>query len=174
MARPSTEVTGVERTFGSDEIIVSKTNTKGHIEYANRVFLRISGYTEAELLGQPHCILRHPRMPRVVFRLLWDTISTGQEVFAYVLNRCKNGDHYWVFAHVTPTFDSSHQIIGYHSSRRSPDRRKVAQVEPLYDKLLEIEQREENPKAQIARSLPVLEQVLKSKGMSYSQWIFSL
>ncbi|QOV89352.1 PAS domain-containing protein [Humisphaera borealis] len=174
MARPSTELTGVETTFGADEIIVSKTDLKGRIEYANQVFLRVSGYTEAELLGQPHCILRHPRMPRIVFRLLWDTISTGQEVFAYVLNRCKNGDHYWVFAHVTPSFDESRRIVGYHSNRRLPDRRKLAQIEPIYDKLLQIESIEENPRAQMERSRPVLEKLLKSKAMSYPQFIFSL
>ena len=115
-ARP--HLTGVERTFGDDEIIVSKTDTKGRITYANRVFQQVAGYTEDELLGKAHSIVRHPDMPRCVFKFLWDTIGAGNEVFAYVLNKAKNGDHYWVFAHVTPTFDDHGRIISYHSNRR--------------------------------------------------------
>jgi PAS domain S-box-containing protein len=96
-------LTGVERTFVENEIIVSKTDLKGRITYANDVFIKLAGFTETELLGQPHSIIRHPEMPRCVFKLLWDTIAEGGEIFAYVVNRSKNGDHYWVFAHVTPT-----------------------------------------------------------------------
>jgi PAS domain S-box-containing protein len=73
---------GVERTFGEDEIIVSKTDVKGRITYANQVFLRVAGYTERELLGQPHNIIRHPDMPRCVFKLLWDTLEAKREIFA--------------------------------------------------------------------------------------------
>ena len=98
-------LTGVERFFDKDEIIVSKTDLKGRMTYCNDVFLRIAGYTEQELLGQPHSIIRHPDMPRCVFKLLWDTIGAGKEIFAYVINRAKNGDHYWVLAHVTPSRD---------------------------------------------------------------------
>ena len=115
--------TGVERTFGQDEIIVSKTDLKGRITYANRVFLQVAGYTEREVLGAPHSLIRHPDMPRSVFQLLWDTIQGGREVFAYVVNLAKNGDHYWVLAHVTPTFDDAGKIVGYHSMRRLPARR---------------------------------------------------
>ena len=113
--------TGVERTFGEDEIIVSKTDAKGIIRYANGVFLRVSGYEEADVLGQPHNIIRHPEMPRCIFRLLWDTIASGEEIFAYVLNLAADGAHYWVFAHVTPSFGPRGEIIGYHSNRRLPD-----------------------------------------------------
>jgi PAS domain S-box len=105
MARSGVNLTGVERTFGTDEIIVSKTDPKGRIIYANEVFLRLAGYAESEIIGQPHSIIRHPDMPRCVFKLLWDTVQSGNEIFAYVVNRSKNGDHYWVLAHVTPTFD---------------------------------------------------------------------
>lgn len=174
MARP-TELTGIERTFGDDEIIVSKTDTRGLIRYANRVFSRVSGYTEAELIGRPHSIVRHPQMPRAVFKLLWDTIADGREVFAYVLNRCKNGDEYWVFAHVTPSYDESGQIVGYHSNRRSPDRRKLERIKPLYAELLEAEHRAgENPKTQLAVSMPLLESALRAVGMPYEEFVFSL
>ncbi len=77
--RPPNQPSGKECFFGEDDIIVSKTDPKGIITYANRVFIQISGYTEEELLGQPHNLIRHPDMPGSVFRLLWDTISAGQE-----------------------------------------------------------------------------------------------
>ena len=107
MREPTVTPTGVERFFPEDEVIVSKTDFKGRITYANETFLNIAGFTEDEILGQPHSIIRHPDMPRCVFKLLWDTIKARSEIFAYVLNMAKNGDHYWVFAHVTPTFDAS-------------------------------------------------------------------
>ncbi|MCG7947778.1 MAG: PAS domain S-box protein, partial [Candidatus Thiodiazotropha taylori] len=83
------EVLVSERDF-----IVSKTDTKGRIVYANRLFMKISGYREAELLGKQHNLLRHPDMPRGVFHLLWSKIMQGEECFAYIKNLCKNGDHY--------------------------------------------------------------------------------
>ncbi|CAL1125542.1 unnamed protein product [Cladocopium goreaui] len=139
MARPTITPTGHERTFHEDEIIVSKTDLKGIITYANLVFQRVSGFTEQELLGKPHNIIRHPDMPRCVFKLLWDTIAQGNEIFAYVVNLSKNGDHYWVFAHVTPSFDNQGNITGYHSSRRVPEKAAVDQVVPIYKMLLEKE-----------------------------------
>ncbi len=106
--------TGVERTFGPEEIIVSKTDPRGVITYANDVFVRVSGYAEPDILGKPHNLIRHPAMPRAVFRLMWDVIPTGQELFAYVLNLAADGGHYWVLAHVTPTFGPGRAITGYH------------------------------------------------------------
>ena len=105
MREPTIRPTAVERTFKEDEIIVSKTDLKGIITYANRTFLEVAMYSEDEVLGQPHSLIRHPDMPRCVFKLLWDTIQGGEEIFAYVKNMAKNGDYYWVFAHVTPTFN---------------------------------------------------------------------
>ena len=106
MARPTVAPTGRERVFGEDEIIVSKTDLQGRITYANSVFLRVAGYAEEDVLGQPHSMIRHPGMPRAVFKLLWETIAGGREIFAYVKNLARDGDHYWVFAHVTPSFDN--------------------------------------------------------------------
>ena len=130
--------TGIERTFEEEEIIVSKTDCQGRITYANDVFQRVAGYREDELLGQPHSIIRHPSMPRCVFRWLWDALAKEQEIFAYVVNMAKNGDHYWVFAHVTPTFAESGRVVGYHSSRRRPDAAQIAAVRPVYEALLGI------------------------------------
>src|ERR1700761_2971359 len=116
-------LTGVERHFDTDDVIVTKTDPGGRLTYANEVFLNISHLTEKQALGAPHSIIRHPDMPASVFRLLWQTIQEGREIFAYVLNRATNGDHYWVFAHVTPSFDAGGNIVGYHSNRRVPDPR---------------------------------------------------
>ena len=80
MYQPRPQPTGVERTFDREEIIVSKTDLTGNITYANDVFIRMAGYTEEELLGAPHSIIRHPDMPRAVFQLLWDTIGSGEEI----------------------------------------------------------------------------------------------
>lgn len=174
MARPPTSLTGVERTFGDDEIIVSKTDLRGKITYANQVFLRVAQYTEEEVLGQPHNIIRHPDMPACVFKLLWDTIQDGREIFAYVVNRTKNGDHYWVFAHVTPSFDEHDKIIGYHSSRRSPDRKVVAQVKGIYELLLNEEKKHSNHKEAMAASTSLLMAHLEELGMGYDEFMFSL
>lgn len=173
MKEPS--LTGVERTFGADEIIVSKTNLKGHITYANRVFIDLSGYSERALIGAPHSILRHPQMPRCVFKLLWDTIENRKEIFAYVINLAANGDHYWVFAHVTPSFDESGTLTGYHSNRRVPNRQTLDQtIIPLYQSLLEEEQKHPNRKEGMMAGYNMLLSILSQKGIGYDELIFSI
>jgi hypothetical protein len=113
-------------------------------------------------------------MPRCVFKLLWDTISAGNEIFAYVVNRAKNGDHYWVFAHVTPTFDEHGRIIGYHSSRRVPQRAAVEQMKKIYTELLAVERQFSNPREGCAAAFDALVQKLTSLGVTYDEFIFSL
>jgi PAS domain S-box-containing protein len=85
--------TGQEVRFPETGLIVSKTDLRGVITYANELFTEVCGYHEDELLGRPHSIIRHPEMPRCVFKLLWDTIQDGHEIFAFVVNLCKSGDH---------------------------------------------------------------------------------
>lgn len=167
--------TGKERFFEEDEIIVSKTDTKGRITYANDVFLRVAGYTENEVMGQPHSIVRHPDMPRCVFKLLWDTLAAKKEIFAYVINMAKNGDHYWVLAHVTPTYDAADNVIGYHSSRRTPDQGVISNiVAPLYKALLAEENKFGNAKEGMASSFNMVLGLLKEKGVGYDEFVFSL
>jgi PAS domain S-box-containing protein len=168
------EPTGHESFFGDEEIIVSKTDVKGRITYANDVFLRVAQYPAKDILGQPHSIIRHPEMPRAVFRLLWETIEAGNEIFAYVLNMAANGDHYWVFAHVTPSFDAAGEITGYHSNRRKPDAAQIAKVAPLYRALLEQERAAADRKIGMNQSYDRLVADLKAKGVSYDQFAFSL
>ncbi len=168
--RPS----GMESLLGEENIIVSKTDLQGRITYANRTFLEISGYTEAELLGAPHNLIRHPEMPRCVFKYLWDTIRAGNEVFAYVVNLAKNGNHYWVLAHVTPSFDRNGEISGYHSNRRAPNREVLPKVQELYRELLSTEQRHSNPKDGMNASLQQLLDILGSSKLTYDQFVWSL
>lgn len=172
MPRPTP--TQTERRFGEDEIIVSKTDLKGRILYANDVFCRVGLFRERDLIGQPHSILRHPDMPRSVFQLLWQTIADGREIFAYVKNMAQNGDYYWVLAHVTPSFDAKGQIIGYHSNRRTPDRMALERVIPLYRELLAEEQRHADRKQGQAAGVAWLQRQLQARGLAYEEFVFSL
>ncbi len=172
--RREIQPSGVERFFDEDEIIVSKTDTNGLITYANDVFIRVSGWTEAELIGAPHSIIRHPDMPRCVFKLLWDTIGAGSEIFAYVVNMAKNGDHYWVLAHVTPTFGPDGRITGYHSNRRTPRREAVKEIEPIYRTLLAEEAKHAGKLDQVEASTRLLLSVLASVNMQYDEFAWSL
>lgn len=175
MAQPSAALTGVEHSFAADEVIVSKTDLQGRITYANDIFITISGYGEEELLGAPHNILRHPDMPRCVFKFLWDRIAQGHEVFAYVINRCKNGDHYWVFAHITPCYGPEGAIVGYHSTRRVPQPKALEAVKPLYASLLSLEARQPDRKQGMDQSLAALVETVKTAGFAdYDRFIMNI
>ena len=174
LARATITPTGRERVFGEDEIIVSKTDVAGKITYANHVFLRVSGYTEADCLGAPHSMIRHPDMPRAVFKYAWDRLLAGHEVFAYVNNLACTGDNYWVLAHMTPTRGPDGSIIGFHSSRRVPDRDKIAKVLPLYDALLVEERRQADRPTGLRASYATLEGALREQQKSYDEWVWSL
>ncbi len=163
-----------ECVFADHEIIVSKTDTRGVITYANNIFLRIAGYTREEVMGKPHNMIRHPDMPRCVFKLLWERLREGKEIFAYVVNATKHGDYYWVFAHVTPTFDEAGKIIGYHSNRRCPRRSAIDAVIPLYAQLRAVEAAAATPQEAVAASTAALTQLLQDKNITYDQFVLSL
>jgi PAS domain S-box-containing protein len=158
-----------EVSFKEDQIIVSKTDIKGNITYCNDVFIAISGYAESELLSAPHNILRHKDMPKVVFKLLWQTVQSGEEINAYVKNRTKNGDYYWVFANVTPSMDNNDKIIGYFSVRRKPSYQALRVIEPLYRELIRLESSQG-----VAAAEKYLMNILDEKGVSYEEFIISI
>jgi len=161
--------------FDPDAFIVSKTDLKGRLTYTNRIFCEIAGYTEKELLGQPHSVIRHPDMPRAVFKLLWDAIQDGREIFSYVKNMARNGDHYWVFAHVTPSYDRNMRVCGFHSNRRVPKREVVETViAPLYAELTRIEASFRNAKEGLAASHQHLMRTATANKASYDEFVFSL
>ncbi|WP_281915577.1 methyl-accepting chemotaxis protein [Caldimonas thermodepolymerans] len=120
-----------EYHFPADVTLVSKTDLKGRILYANPAFIKVSGFSREELLGQPHNLVRHPDMPEEAFRDMWETISAGQPWSAPVKNRRKDGRYYWVIANVTPLVENG-RPIGYMSVRTWASPEQIAQAEALY------------------------------------------
>lgn len=168
-------LTGRERSFGQDDIIVSKTDLKGRLTYVNRVFLDIADLKLKDAIGQPHNLIRHPHMPRCIFKLLWERIQAGKELFAYVMNRSMNGDHYWVIAHVTPSYGADGEISGYHSNRRVAKKSTLETViAPLYAELLKIEAAHDNRKEGLSAAAAMLDDKLKAQGTDYDRFIFSI
>ncbi len=129
--RTNLPVSQVELVLPDDTMIVTKTDLKGRITYVNRDFIEISGYTEAELLGQPHNIVRHPDMPPEAFEDLWHALGEQRPWVGYVKNRRKNGDFYWVEAHAAPIWEGQ-QVTGYMSVRRKAARDKIEAAEAAY------------------------------------------
>jgi len=120
--------------------IVSKTDAKGIIEYGNDYFVEISGYTEAELIGEPHSIVRHPDMPKVVFKMMWDRINRAQNIMAVVKNMAKDGSYYWVVTEFEPKVDPiTNEIISHTAFRKAAPQKAIDTMGPIYQKLIEIE-----------------------------------
>lgn len=165
--------TSVERIMREDDFIVSKTDLKGRITYGNRIFIEFSGFTEGELIGQPHNIVRHPDMPQAIFKLLWDAIQGDDECFAYVKNMAKDGSFYWVIANITPSYDPEGKKIGYLSVRRKPKDEAVRTISEIYATMLE-EERRAGAKDAIAASTRYLNNLLKEKGMSYEEFVLAI
>jgi PAS domain S-box-containing protein len=155
------------------EFIVSKTDPSGRITYCNRTFMKVSGFSERELLNVQHNIIRHPDMPRGVFRFLWQTLEQGQEFFGFVKNMTADGSFYWVFANVTPDYDRNGRLTGYFSVRRKPLPSAIATLEPIYREMLAVEQRA-GPKEAPDASIAYLQQTLKSLGTPYEGLVLSL
>jgi PAS domain S-box-containing protein len=123
-----------EVPFPEGKLIVSRTDPEGIITHANQAFVDMSGYSREELIGQPHYILRHPDMPAVAFKGLWDTLERGEPWQGYVKNLRKDGAYYWVFATAIPNVRDG-KVVGYTSVRRKPSRTRVNECIPLYAEL---------------------------------------
>ncbi len=160
--------TNKEKKFKSDILLVTKTDLKGKITYANRGFMNIVAMDEDTLIGAPHNIIRHPDMPRVIFKLLWSYLQKGVEVHAYVKNITADGSYYWVFANVTPSYHGN-KIIGYHSARRAPTEESLNIIIPLYRELLDAEK-----SSGLSASEKILNNLLKEKGIEYDEFILSI
>ncbi|MBH3773352.1 methyl-accepting chemotaxis protein [Pseudomonas aeruginosa] len=145
--RHNLPVTGRNLELSQDVNILSTTDTQSHITYVNPDFIKISGFTEAELIGEPHNLVRHPDMPPAAFAHMWKTLRSGRSWMGLVKNRCKNGDHYWVSAYVTP-MSKNGKIVEYQSVRTRPDPQQVQAAEQLYAQL----RASENP---LRRRLPL-------------------
>lgn len=133
--RINTPTTSVEYPISSDTLIVSKTDLKGKLTYFNEQFVLASGFTEQELIGQPHNIIRHPTMPPEAFASLWETLKAGKPWAGAVKNRRKNGDFYWVLASATPIWENG-QITGYMSIRTQLPQAQREEAERVYADIL--------------------------------------
>ena len=153
--------TDIEHEVKSVDIVVSKGDAEGNITYANPIFFKLAGYSQGELLEQPHSIIRHPDMPKVIFKFLWDNLKSGKDVKTFVKNLCKDGGFYWVFAHVRVATNPDGSFRNYVSTRKgmSPGARAI--IESLYRQLSEAENI-----GGIDDSLSILEAFLKEQGGS--------
>jgi aerotaxis receptor len=132
--RNNGHLTGREVLLSNSDEIVSSSNLRGDIEFCNDTFCRISGYSHDDLINQPHNILRHPQMPPAAFGMLWETLKAGKPWMGLVKNRCKNGDHYWVDAYITPLRQNG-QIYGYESVRAKAEPHLIKRAEAVYERI---------------------------------------
>ena len=158
-----------EHMVEESAFLVSKTDLKGSITYCNEPFLKIVGAKQAEVLGKPHNIIRHPDMPRAVFKLLWERIKNKEEIFAYVKNKSFDGGFYWVFANITTSLDVQNNPVGYYSVRRKPNPKAIEVIEPIYQKLLSVEK-----SGGMDASMKFLTDFLKEKNLSYDEFVNNL
>ncbi|MEG0848952.1 MULTISPECIES: PAS domain-containing protein [Flavobacterium] len=129
-----------EVTWDKTQVIMSKTNAFGIIEYANEVFVDVSGYEDYELMGQPHNIIRHPDMPKVIFKVLWENLKAGKNFHAIVKNLARSGRYYWVITDFEIAKDENGVIMNYFGRRQAVPQEVISlHIEPLYKKLLQIE-----------------------------------
>ncbi|MDH4944623.1 PAS domain-containing protein [Sulfurimonas sp. C5] len=168
MARPTP--IDKEKILDPKKYIVSKTDAKGIIEYGNDYFVEISGYSESELIGKPHNIIRHPDMPKVVFKMMWDRINRAQNIMAVVKNMAKDGSYYWVVTEFEPKVDPiTNEIISHTAFRKAAPKKAVEVMEPIYQKLIEIEK-----EGGMEASEKYLRGFLEEKNLTYDQFIDNL
>jgi len=151
--------TDVEKEVRDVDIIVSKGNEAGDITYANPIFFNIAGYTQGELMDKPHSIIRHPDMPKIIFKLLWDHLKAGIDTNVFVKNLCKDGSFYWVFAHVRVATNPDGSFRNYVSTRKAMNKSARAIIEPLYKEMVDARVNDS-----MEASQKVLEEFLASQG----------
>ncbi|HCT5759588.1 TPA: methyl-accepting chemotaxis protein, partial [Pseudomonas aeruginosa] len=132
--RNNQPITQHERVYPAEQRLITTTNLKGIITYCNEAFIDISGFSREELMSAPHNLIRHPDVPPAVFAHMWTTLKAGRPWMGIVKNRCKNGDHYWVSAYVTPIYDQG-AVVGYESVRVKPTAEQIQRAEALYRRL---------------------------------------
>jgi PAS domain S-box-containing protein len=169
MKKPHTTPTNEETILKDGEFIVSKTDLKSRITYGNQYFISISGWSEEELLGKPHNILRHPDMPQCAFKMLYELIENGKEFFGFVKNLKKDGGYYWVFANITPSFDTNGKMVGYYSVRRKPREGFKKIIEPLYKSLKDVE-----ADGGMNQSYEIVQNLLKEKHLTFNELMLGI
>lgn len=150
----------------SQQTIVSRTDTQGNIVYCNPTFLEVNAFRSAEVIHQPHSLIRHPDMPRTIFHIIWSIISQGMPIQAVIKNQTNNGEYYWTLMTIKPQFDRNHKIISYVAyGRQAPDS-VIKTMRKLYDILYEIE-----AEHGIEAALDYLESHLAEKQMTYAEYM---
>jgi PAS domain S-box-containing protein len=165
--------TSKEIKMKPDDFIVSKTDIKGRIVYCNAAFMQFSGYFEEELLGHTHNMIRHPDMPRAVFRLMWNNLLQGDEFFGFIKNLCKNGSFYWTYANVFLNYDADSQLKGYMSTRRYPPAEGVEFIKDLYQQMIEIESQYDGNREAMDASTNLLLETVSIDGEGYDEYVCS-
>jgi len=139
-AKPNVEPIDIEVTFKDEGLearsLITKTDLRGIITYASKAYRQMTKYSKEELIGKPHSIVRHPDMPAIAFKQMWDDIKANKVWEGYVKNLRKDGKYYWVIVRIEPTFDEDGNKIGYIGMRKEPDREIIKQIEEKYKNLL--------------------------------------
>lgn len=169
MKSESSPTTENEIKLDPSIMLVSKTDVAGIITYGNNNLTEITGYSEDELIGSPHNILRHPDMPKAIFYLMWQSIRKGDNIMAVIKNRAKNGDFYWVTTDFDIQRNRDGKIRSYIAFRQAPSKDILKVIEPLYVKMLEIEKT-----SNMDASYAYLENFLQMKKMTYDEFIEDL
>lgn len=158
-----------EITVSPKKTIVSRTDEKGIIRFVNDYFKEIAGYNEDELIGQPHNVIRHPDMPKVIFKHLWDELKQGHDVRAIIKNLAKDGRYYWVITNFYPLYDDNGKIIGYYARRKAVPQHVKEEVAKLYKTLKSLEEQ-----GGMEASEKYLQQWLKDHNTTYQDYVESL
>jgi PAS domain S-box-containing protein len=162
-------ITNNEKVLNQHDFIVSKTDIKGKIIYCNEIFTKMAGYPATDLIGANHNIIRHPDMPKVAFKLLWDLIQNKDEFFGFVKNLSADGGYYWVFAYITADLDQNGNITSYTSVRRKMPQSAIDIITPIYKELLSAER-----SGGIEASHKLLTQLLEKHQLGYREFIINL
>ncbi len=162
-------ITNNEKVLSENDFIVSKTDQKGVITYGNRIFIDISGYKKEEIIGANHNLIRHPFMPKVAFKMVWELISQKKEFFGFVKNLSKDGGYYWVFAYITADLDSKGNILGYTSVRRKASKNAIEEITSIYQLLNDAESR-----GGISASEKILNEYLNDNKTTYEKFVHQL
>jgi PAS domain S-box-containing protein len=139
--------------------LVSSTDAKGIITDVNDYFVEVSGYSKEELIGKAHNIIRHPDMPKVVFKLMWERLKNGKDILALVKNLAKDGRYYWIFTTFEPIKNANNEVVGYKAHRKSVSKHTIETVADIYKKVLEVEKKDG-----LEASEKFLNDYLKQKG----------
>jgi PAS domain S-box-containing protein len=169
----SKEILDEEEIMADDDHIISKTDTKGFIIYCNDSFVDFSEWSYKDLIGANHNIIRHPDMPSIVFKIMWDLIQHKKEFFGFIKNLSKTGKYYWVLAYVTVNEDKNGNIIGYTSFKKKPTKKAIETISSVYKALLDAEK-----SGGMIASYKILKNILGADDtniiLKYNELIFSL